>query len=221
MTDVSFVTGNKFWDSIIYDFWALAYASSLDIDMPRHIYLTVIPTRLHIIQLMPPRLDEHLILQASVGPSRPAVHLVDAARRRDRAPFWAIVPEDGEPVRGERGLLGVLVRLPGAVVGAGAELVAGGGAGAGAGEEVEEGREDGQAGADEAGVDFEGRVEHDGDEVPGYVGLGEGVDGYGAGDADCGGTVAFCSARRMVNWVDWMDGRERVRWGAPLTRFRA
>ena len=158
--------------------------------MPRHIYLTVIPTRLHIIQLMPPRLNEHRILQAPVGPSRPAVHLVAAARRRDRPPLGAIFPADREPVRGVRGLLGVLVRVPGAVVGAGAEPVAGGGgAGAGAGEEVEEGREDGQAGADEAGVDFEGRVEHDGDEVPGYVGLGEGVDGYGAGDADCGGTV--------------------------------
>lgn len=49
---------------------------------------------------------------------------------------------------------------------------------------MEQRRQDGQAGADEAGVDFEGRVEHDGYEVPSNVGLGEGINGYRAGDAD-------------------------------------
>ena len=63
-------------------------------------------------------------------------------------------------------------------------MVLGGRAEAVALEEVEQGRHDGEAGADEARVDFEGGVERDGDEIPGYVRLGEVVDGYEAGDAD-------------------------------------
>lgn len=73
----------------------------------------------------------------------------------------------------------MLVRTPGVVIVAGAEAFSGRRADAVAYEEMEEWRQDGQAGADEAGVDYEGGVEHDGDEVPGGVGLGERGHGYG------------------------------------------
>ena len=71
-------------------------------------------------------------------------------------PLGTVVPEDRKPLRRTRGGLRVLVRTPGVVIVAGAEAFSGRRADAVAFDEMEGWRQDGQAGADEASVDFEG-----------------------------------------------------------------
>ena len=55
------------------------------------------------------------------------------------------------------------------------------------------------------------KVEHDGDEVPGDVGLGERGRGYGAGDADCRRAVSFVRmVSHMVGEWEIHDGSRHV-----------
>ena len=128
------------------------------------------------------------------GAHRPTERLVRGG------PLGTVVPEDRKPLRRTRGGRRVLVRTPGVVIGAGAEAFSGRRADVIAFDEMEEWRQDGRAGADEAGVVFEGGIEHDGDEVPGDVGLGERGHGYGAGDADCRRAAFFCADGQPYGW---------------------